>query len=273
MGWSALGTQFCLELAFGVLVALAFVPRAPVGPLFYRIMATTALAPLSVAILAPVAWSGAKWSDAGVWTAGLAALAYPLIAWPARGRPWAIALAWSACWTSVALAIALKSGSSTSAAHAFESARTAHADALLVLCCLSAMATGCVAGSVSVAMVLGHWYLTIPTLQVKHLQRLNRVTVASMIVCVALLAITCGAFSDRLGDGERPLLGPTGLFYLGTRVTTGLLLPLVFAWMTASSLKFQNTRSATGILYASTILVLIGTAVSISLQDSYGIPL
>jgi len=43
--------------------------------------------------------------------------------------------------------------------------------------------------------------------------------------------------------------------------------------MTAGSLKLGNTRSATGILYASTILVLIGTAVSISLQDSYGVPL
>ena len=47
----------------------------------------------------------------------------------------------------------------------------------------------------------------------------------------------------------------------------------VFAWMAASSLEYKNTRSATGILYASTVLVLIGTAVSISLQDSYGVPL
>jgi hypothetical protein len=61
--------------------------------------------------------------------------------------------------------------------------------------------------------------------------------------------------------------------YLGTRVAFGVLMPLAFAWMTASSLRFQNTRSATGILYASTVLVLIGTAVAISLQSSYGVPL
>ena len=35
----------------------------------------------------------------------------------------------------------------------------------------------------------------------------------------------------------------------------------------------NNTRPATGLLYASTVLVLIGTAVSISLQDTYGVPL
>jgi hypothetical protein len=43
--------------------------------------------------------------------------------------------------------------------------------------------------------------------------------------------------------------------------------------MAESSLSFRNTRSATGILYASTVLVLIGTAVSVALQDTYGVPL
>jgi hypothetical protein len=48
---------------------------------------------------------------------------------------------------------------------------------------------------------------------------------------------------------------------------------MLFAWMVSGSLAYQNTRSATGILYASTVLVLIGTAVSVSLTDSYGVPL
>jgi len=261
MGWNALGTQFCLELAFGVWLALAFVPKAPVGTLFYRIMATTALVPLVLAAIAPPLWGGARWSDAGVWTAGLAALAYPAVSGPLRGARWGAALGWALAWTGVSLVLTVQSNSSLGGAP------------VLALCALSAMATGSVAGSVGMAMVLGHWYLTIPTLHVKHLRRLNSVTIVCMIACIALVALTCNACADRLSEGERPLLGPTGLFYLGTRVTAGLFLPLVFAWMTAGSLKFGNTRSATGILYASTILVLIGTAVSISLQDSYGVPL
>ena len=60
---------------------------------------------------------------------------------------------------------------------------------------------------------------------------------------------------------------------MGARAGAGLALPLLFAWMAAGSLRYDNTRSATGILYASTVLVLIGTAVSISLQDTYGVPL
>jgi hypothetical protein len=88
-----------------------------------------------------------------------------------------------------------------------------------------------------------------------------------------LLGASCAAFYDQLSAGEPPLFGPWGLFHFGTRLAVGLALPLTFAWMTSGSLDFKNTRSATGILYASTILVLIGTAVSVSLQGSYGIPL
>ena len=41
MGWSPLGTQFCLELGFGMLIALAFVSRAPLGLFFFRLMGST----------------------------------------------------------------------------------------------------------------------------------------------------------------------------------------------------------------------------------------
>ena len=94
-----------------------------------------------------------------------------------------------------------------------------------------------------------------------------------MIACLVFLGASCAVFRGRLDAADTPLFGPWGLFHLGTRLAVGIALPLAFAWMTAGSLDFKNTRSATGILYASTILVLIGTAVSVSLQDSYGIPL
>jgi hypothetical protein len=122
-------------------------------------------------------------------------------------------------------------------------------------------------------MVLGHWYLTVPRLEIGHLQRLNRVSVGAMLAAMALSAGSCLLFAELLRASEPPLFGPTGLFYLGTRLAVGLLVPLLFAAMAESSLRFRNTRSATGILYASTVLVLIGTAVSLFLQDSYRIPL
>ena len=44
MAWSPLATQFCLELAFGVLLGLCFVQRAPLGLFFHRMMGVTASA-------------------------------------------------------------------------------------------------------------------------------------------------------------------------------------------------------------------------------------
>jgi len=264
MPWSDLATQFCLELAFGVLLALAFVPKAPVGVLFYRLMGTAALVPMLIAVGMALGTGTRGWNDGAVLSTGLAIATYPVYSGPVRGRNWGLALgvALVGCAAAVAQVVADNVADLGVGGLALASA--------------SALATGAVAGSVGLAMVLGHWYLTVPNLDVGHLRRLNRVTVGSMLASCALLAVTCLAFGGLLNAGNAghaPLFGATGLFYLGTRVTVGLLFPLAFAVMAASSLRFRNTRSATGILYASTVLVLIGTAVSVSLQDSYGIPL
>ena len=261
MGWSALGTQFCLELAFGVLVALAFVHRAPLGVFFFRLMGTAALIPILLAIVMPPLSGLSDWVDPVVGTAGLAVVTYPLYSGPvkARRRLFALLLAIAGCGAALVTVV--------STAQRVEGGLSG------VVASLSALATGAVAGSVGLAMVLGHWYLTVPNLQVSHLVRMNRVTVGSMLVSLAAVGLTYAVFFAGQPTGSPAALGMWGLFYLGTRVAVGLLLPLLFAWMAAQSLHLRNTRSATGILYASTVLVLIGTAVSISLQDSYGIPL
>jgi len=260
MAWSPLGTQFCLEIGFGVLLALAFVPKAPVGTLFYRVMGTSAFVPILVAVLAPPLTGEAAWTDPLVLAGMLPLATYPFYSGPVRGRRWAVALGLALAGTAVAVVVSLRAATELGAGG-------------LVLASSSALATGAVAGSVGLAMVLGHWYLTVPNLAVRHLRRLNRVTVVCMLASLGLLALSCVVFGESLNEGERPLFGATGLFYLGTRVAVGLVLPLVFAAMTASSLRYENTRSATGILYATTVLVLIGAAVSVSLQDSYGLPL
>ena len=261
MGWSILGTQFCLELAFGVFVALAFVHRSPLGVFFFRLMGTTALIPVLLAAVLPPLSEQATWTDPYVLCAGLAVLAYPVYSGPVKQRTRGLALLVAVLGSGAALVLVVGSSAATTG------------PVELAVASLSALSTGGVAGTVGLAMVLGHWYLTIPGLDVSHLARLNRVTIAAMVISLAAVGLVCLVFQDALAAGRTPLLGPWGLFYLGTRVAVGLVLPLVFAWMTGASLQHNNTRSATGILYASTVLVLIGTAVSISLQDSYGVPL
>ena len=213
------------------------------------------------AVIVPVAVSGVPWSSAQSLLGALAMLGYPIYSGPVRGLRWAAALALALLGSAGALVVSLSGGT------------LLHGALPLAMASFSALATGAVAGSIGLAMVLGHWYLTVPNLQVKHLQRLNRVTVACLAASLLALIGSCLVFATPLREAELPLLGPWGLFYLGTRIAVGLLLPMLFAWMVAGSLAYKNTRSATGILYASTVLVLIGTAVSVSLTDSYGVPL
>ena len=257
MGWSPLATQFCLELAFGVLVGLCSMQRAPVGPFFYRMMGTVALVPLLFAALAPPLFGEGSWTGAGTVCAGLAALAFPLSSGPIRRSRRQVALAWSTAWCAGALVIAVSG------------AREVEGAVPLLMGSLTAGSTGAVAGGVGLAMVLGHWYLTVPELSVSWLVRLNRFTALAMVVCAASVALSC----SLLQAAREPFSDPFGVFHLTARLAVGLALPLCFAWMTAGCLAYGNTRSATGILYASTVLVLIGAAASISLQDSYGIPL
>src|SRR5262249_41038005 len=145
----------------------------------------------------------ASWNDplALTWTAAI--VTYPAYSGPVRGPRWATALGVAVLGSGSAVVLTLASGNEPLA------------PLRLPLAWPSALARGAVAGSVGLATVLGHWYLTVPNLSIEHLRRLNRVAMACLLACLVIVLATLGVFRDRLGqDGDR-LLGPTGLFYLG----------------------------------------------------------
>jgi len=261
MVWSSLGTQFCLELAFGVLVSMAAVARAPLGTFFFQLMGVTALVPLFVAVvLEPTVGAGEWLALPRLFALGAGAM-FLVYAWPVRVRTRELALVAASVLSAAALATYLRNTGPIG-------------DGLpWVVASLSALGTGLVGGSVGLAMVFGHWYLTIPTLDVAWLVRLNRLTMVWMGLSLAAVLATCAVFERDLAARDIDIFGTWPLFHIGTRVLLGIAMPLLFGWMCAQSLRYRNTRSATGILYASTVLVLIGTAVSIFLQDLYGVPL
>src|SRR5262245_5138254 len=86
MSWTDLSTQFALELAFGVLVALCFVTRAPLGTLFHRLMGTTAGLALVVALALSIGARGRAWTDPVVLSILVALAAYPIYSGPLRGK-------------------------------------------------------------------------------------------------------------------------------------------------------------------------------------------
>jgi hypothetical protein len=120
---------------------------------------------------------------------------------------------------------------------------------------------GLVLGSVMTAMLLGHWYLNSPTMKLEPLKRL----LVLIVIAVALRAAVClpggmletARLLSSLGAGVKTW----GLF-LALRWLSGVVGVLGLTWLTWQTLKIPNTQSATGILYASTVLALIGELMS-----------
>jgi hypothetical protein len=139
----------------------------------------------------------------------------------------------------------------------------------------SAMSSGAILGSVSVSMVLGHWYLVDPRLSIAPL----REGALGFAAAAALRAVAVGG--SVMGEGgaalriERPadlVYSTPALFFL-MRALTGLGGPLVLAGLIWQTVRMRSTQSATGLLYVAVILVLFGELVSQFLTVTTGFPL
>ncbi len=250
MDWARLGSLFLLELGFGLFASLLLVRAAPLGPFFFRLLGGFAAAATAVGAFLPGAAGAIVTAGALLAVAGFLYLLRPLTT--AR-RSIVLGLATLGSLAALAPSV-LEAGASVGA-----------------LGLASSVGSALLVGTIAVAMVLGHWYLVVPNLDVAILRRANLATVGALggkLAAAGALLAVCGSELARTS-----LFRPMGLFHLGTRGLVGLLAPLAFAGLVAGCLRHRNTRSATGILYASTVLVLIGEAVGLALWGSYGIPL
>ncbi|MBK36273.1 MAG: hypothetical protein CME26_12195 [Gemmatimonadetes bacterium] len=120
-------------------------------------------------------------------------------------------------------------------------------------------------GSVIYGMVLGHWYLVLPTLPVKPLKDITGLMILSLLAKAVLTTVVLFVYFVEGGPGFQEtissFIGVTGFFFWA-RVLFGLLGPAAVCYMTWETVKINSTQSATGLLYVATILVLIGEPVS-----------
>jgi len=127
---------------------------------------------------------------------------------------------------------------------------------------------GALLGSVLVAMNLGHSYLQNAALSFDHLARLAKLflgsAIAKSVVSLALLAPAAGRWWPQLLDTFDGML-------IGVRVVAGLAGPIVLAAMVLSCARSRANQSATGILYAAVVFVLVGEAISMYLTLGRGI--
>jgi hypothetical protein len=135
-----------------------------------------------------------------------------------------------------------------------------------VLRIVSVVTSGLVLGLTLAAMLLGHWYLNSPGMELEPLRRLLRwmawAVVAQIVVCSVGLARQIG-----YGGG----VSASWLLFVLLRWSFGLVGVLAMVWMAWQTLKIPNTQSATGILYVAVIGVFVGelTGLLLSAESAY----
>lgn len=117
-------------------------------------------------------------------------------------------------------------------------------------------------GGACTAMILGHWYLVIPSLPVTHLQAIVKLHMASMVVRVAVVTaavfFAIATWQPGLGPSFRHyILSVSGVFFW-QRVLFGLAGPALLSYLTWETAKIRSTQSATGILYVDFFTVVVG---------------
>jgi hypothetical protein len=135
-------------------------------------------------------------------------------------------------------------------------------------------------------MILGHWYLVTPDLPVAHLGRLTAAALVATYVKLALLAATAWYFRERLGDSARSFGAILGLGHAGgpfqsqldflwlvARLLIGLIGPAALCHMTLATVRLKATQPATGILYAATVMVLMGELFAFVGERSFSVVL
>lgn len=241
--------HFLLQLMAGITFTWVVMPRAQVTAGFFRIQHLLVLG-LSVLGALSVARLGASlppWGVTLVQVCGgaAAAIAYVgSILWTLDRRPAGTVSVYLLCGLMFGPLIALAA------------VRTLPA----WLGILSEVASGLTVGGAVTGMLLGHWYLTAPTMSIAPLRQLTLVLLGSLTLRLIVSAIA-------LCFGAALLHGSLVWTWFALRWLAGIVAPLVLCGMTLRILRYRNTQAATGVLFAVVILAFIGELAALLLSS------
>jgi protein NrfD len=268
MSLSSILFLFLTHLGVGIALMLAFVGREA-GVKFFRFNAGTAVLLIAIGFALrpdiPEPTTMHRVAAALLLIAEAALVVY----WATIGRMLAKirpALLWTAIIGGI-LAITLQ---------ALEISATA-SGLMPLLTVASFLTSVALLGGACGAMVLGHWYLVVPSLNVAHLQSIVRLHIASLILraVVVLAAVIIAIVMWQPGMGpnfQRYILSTAGIFFW-QRVLFGIAGPAVLGYLTWETAKIQSTQSATGILYVDFFTVIVGEVLAKYLLLSTNVPL
>jgi hypothetical protein len=140
---------------------------------------------------------------------------------------------------------------------------------LRILTAASFLSSAALLGGSCTAMILGHWYLVIPSLEIGHLQSIVKFHIGSMVVRIAVVgaAVFAGLALAEAGPASRVIsfrqyiMSLDGVFFW-QRILFGLVGPAVLSYLTWETAKIRSTQSATGILYVDFFTVIVGEALA-----------
>jgi len=241
---------FLTHLGVGIVLTLVFVSREA-GVKFFRFNAGLAAILLVIALAFRVT-AESKYTAADV--ALIACTLAVVVYWATVGRmlakirPALVGFAVGAGITALVLqGLTIAAG------------RSLPMQALTVASFLSSAA---LLGGACTAMILGHWYLILPSMQVSHLQKIVKVHIASMIVrvvvVVAAVFLAIASWQPGLGPSFQHYITSVAGIFFWQRVLFGLAGPAVLSYLTWETAKIRSTQSATGILYVDFFTVVVG---------------
>ena len=140
----------------------------------------------------------------------------------------------------------------------------------------SFLSSAALLGGACTAMILGHWYLVLPSMDVSLLQSIVKFhiwsTVLRVLVVGAVVWVALATWQTPSGAGYARYIWSVDGVFLWQRVLFGLLGPSVLAYLTWETAKIRSTQSATGILYVDFFTVIVGEVLAKYLLLSTRVP-
>jgi hypothetical protein len=262
--------QFLLRLAFGLAVGMAITSPRDVSSGFFRNHLYVALGLATLASLASYSTAhGAFWYAVGAAAASYIGSMLWLYDQKVAGRFFIVLVALltlAALFALFSAAQEVKTGGPILGRYlpppgelpgaefaALEGRAFWMGSASAALTLAADVSSGLVLGVTLTAMLLGHWYLNSPTMELAPLRRLL-LLLAAVIVLQAAVAGLGLAYEREFAIRLLPQLP----WLLLLRWSFGIFGAAVLLWMAWQTLKIPNTQSATGILFVAVIATFIG---------------
>lgn len=259
--------QFALRLICGMSLTWCVMPRAQVTAGFFRIQMLVVLGlsvlagltcPQIEAVVEGQSWLGLSATRAVCVLLAVSAFAGSIM-WTLARRAAGGLIAYMVAALAVAGVVgtaALAGDSRPGGLHAFGQALTIASD----------LSSAWLVGGATAAMLLGHSYLTAPMMSLAPLERLTRLLGAAAL----LRGLLAGLSLLWLGEWS---FSQTQWTWLALRWTAGVIGPLIVCALVWRILRYRNTQSATGVLFAGVIVAYIGETAAMLLQRDVGVPL